>query len=119
MSASRPTILVVDDDDACRDAVKELLEVEGYRVASAANGREALDALARRGASIKLALLDLFMPVMDGWQVIDHLREAGGRIAETTIVILTSAPHRAPEGFPILQKPFDADAILGAVKKHC
>ena len=51
------------------------------------------------------------MPVMDGWQVIDQLR-ADGRLAKTQIVIITSAPYRAPAGLPVFQKPLDLDKVM-------
>ena len=64
-------------------------------------------------------LLDLFMPVMDGWQVIDQLR-ADGRLGEdATIVIITSAPYRAPAGLPVFEKPLDLDKVMHEVQRLC
>jgi CheY-like chemotaxis protein len=60
-------VLVVDDDYAVLDAIKDVLEDEGYEVTLAANGLEALKEL-RRGAPPCLILLDLMMPVMNGWE---------------------------------------------------
>src|SRR5437879_6509382 len=61
------TILVVEDDTATRDALSLILEAEGFGVMGAANGQEALDQL-RGSRRPDLILLDLMMPVMDGWQ---------------------------------------------------
>jgi CheY-like chemotaxis protein len=61
-------ILVVEDNAAVRRAMKALLEAAGYRVTCAANGRDALDCLMRQGELPSVILLDLSMPVMDGWQ---------------------------------------------------
>src|SRR4051794_37746057 len=60
-------VLLVEDNDATREAVSLILESDGYQVMTAANGRKALDRL-RGGARPDLILLDLMMPVMDGWQ---------------------------------------------------
>src|SRR4051794_28574938 len=65
--ASSKLILVVDDDPDLRDTLGQILEDEGYSVAAASNGREALAYLRERPAP-SLILLDLMMPVMDGWQ---------------------------------------------------
>ena len=118
MGASRSIVLVVEDEKESRDTLRELLELEGYQVQTATNGQEALDALTARGAEICIVLLDLFMPVMDGWQVIDRLR-ADGRLAETKIVIITSAAHRAPAGIPVFEKPLDLDKVMGEVQRLC
>ncbi|HEX9508024.1 MAG TPA: response regulator [Myxococcales bacterium] len=61
------TILVVDDDSALRNTLIEILEEEGYRASSASNGEEALEVLRRQGPQPSLILLDMMMPVMDGW----------------------------------------------------
>jgi CheY-like chemotaxis protein len=63
-------------------------------------------------------LLDLFMPVMSGWQVIEKLR-AEGRLDQTQIVVITSAPHIAPTGLPVFQKPLDLDKVMHEVQRLC
>src|SRR5258706_12954853 len=65
--ASGRTLLVVEDDADIRDALDGLLSTEGFRIAGCSNGREALDWL-RTSPKPDLILLDLMMPVMDGWQ---------------------------------------------------
>src|SRR5438128_4425989 len=107
-SEERSTILVVEDEADSRESLREILELEGYKVRTAVNGREALDTLNAIGDQICIVLLDLFMPVMDGWQVINELR-ATGRLATTQVVIITSAAHRAPAGVPVFQKPLDLE----------
>ena len=118
MATMKSTILVVEDEKESRDSLREILEFEGYQVETAVNGREALDALDASGDRICIVLLDLFMPVMDGWQVIDQLR-ADGRLGSTQIVIITSAPYRAPAGLPVFQKPLDLDKVMNAVQRLC
>ena len=118
MGHEKSIILVVEDEVDSREALRDLLELEGYQVRTATNGREALDALAAGGDEICMVLLDLFMPVMDGWQVIDELR-ASGKLAQTQIVIITSAAYRAPAGIPVFEKPLDMDKVMNAVATLC
>ncbi|MES1172017.1 MAG: response regulator [Bacteroidota bacterium] len=118
MCTLKSTILLVEDEKDSRETLRELLEFEGYRVRTATNGREALDALTANGDEICIVLLDLFMPVMDGWQVVDQLR-ADGRLDSTKIVIITSAAHKAPSGMPVFQKPLDLEKVIGAVQRLC
>ena len=117
-ASERSTILVVEDEVDSRETLRELLELEGYKVRTAVNGREALDTLAAVGDEICIMLLDLFMPVMDGWQVIDELR-ASGRLTSTQVVVITSASHRAPTGVPVFQKPLDLEKVIKHVHQVC
>jgi CheY-like chemotaxis protein len=118
MTTNKSIILVVEDEKESRDTLRELLELEGYQVETAMNGREALATLDASGDRICIVLLDLFMPVMDGWQVIDQLR-TDGRLDRTQIVIITSAPYRAPAGLPVFQKPLDLDKVMSEVQRLC
>jgi CheY-like chemotaxis protein len=68
-------VLVVDDDDDIRSAVQEVLEGEGYRTVGASNGKEALDFLQSSEDLPALILLDLMMPVMDGWELLVRMDE--------------------------------------------
>jgi CheY-like chemotaxis protein len=117
VSTTQSVVLVVEDEEESRETLRELLELEGYNVRTAVNGREALDALSS-GDKICIVLLDLFMPVMDGWQVIDTLR-ADGRLSSTKVVIITSAAHRAPADLPVFEKPLDLDKVMSAVERLC
>jgi two-component system, OmpR family, response regulator len=103
-------VLLVDDDDDVRETLQLILNDEGFEVTTAANGREALRVL-RSEPRPAVVLLDLRMPEMDGWQTIDALR-AEGLLGEVPIVICTSAPRDAPEGFPVLSKPIHLDELL-------
>jgi CheY-like chemotaxis protein len=118
MGTLKSTILIVEDEKESRDSLREILEFEGYAVETAVNGREALEALNVSDRRVCIMLLDLFMPVMDGWQVIDQLR-AEGRLDSTKIVIITSAPYRAPAGLPVFQKPLDLDKVMNEVQRLC
>ena len=114
-------ILVVDDDDAIRTCVAELLRGEGYEVSSAVNGAEALDLLAAAdGDGPDLILLDMNMPVVDGWAFAREYRRRPGRRAP--ILVMTAAPDAAQraaeiEAHAVLPKPFDIDHALETVRR--
>ena len=112
---SKKTILVVDDTEWNRDLVVQLLE-DDYTVLQAVDGEEAV----RKTQEDKpdLILMDLGMPVMDGWQVIDELK-ATGRLSSTQVVVITSASHRAPAGIPVFQKPLDLEKVIKHVHLVC
>jgi len=80
-------ILVAEDDEVLRETIAELLRLEGYAVESVANGAAALVALAKSEPAV--VLLDLTMPVMDGWATAREMRARGLRIP---IVVMTGAP---------------------------
>jgi CheY-like chemotaxis protein len=101
-------VLLVDDDGEGRGALAELLEDRGYTVRQAENGRVALDRIAERLPCV--LLLDLEMPVMDGWEVLASLRRAGALAAMTVVVL--SAHRSAPAGVPFVAKPCGADDLL-------
>jgi len=108
-------ILVVEDDDDIRDSLKELLEEEGYRVDTAANGEQALNRL--RGEAPQLILLDLMMPVMDGWEFQKQLREIPSFSRVPIIVISASKFSREPlNAAAFIPKPLDAGVLLETIE---
>ena len=115
-----PSILVVEDDVGAREALTDILRDEGFEVLEAANGREALDRL-QGGTRPCVILLDLVMPVMDGWEFRQRqLREAS--FAPIPVVVLTATAGDGPEAVPaadVLRKPVDFDALLERVERHC
>ncbi|HEX4448573.1 MAG TPA: response regulator [Polyangiaceae bacterium] len=123
---SRPTILVVDDDTDIRDAMCLILEHSGYQTVAAANGAEALRVLGERGGdgrSVDLILLDMMMPVMDGWGFRSSQLEWAA-VAEIPVVVLTgdgraSAKAAAIGAAGYLKKPLDLDDLLALVAVHC
>ena len=110
-------VLVVDDDDAIREVVQAILETEGFHVSTAANGREALDQIARSAPA--LVLLDLQMPVIDGWQVQARLRTER---PEVPVVVMTAGRHARLEAAQhraagYLGKPFDIADLLDTIER--
>jgi CheY-like chemotaxis protein len=117
MTAMQPVrILVVEDDDDIRDSLKELLEEEGYRVDTAANGQQALGKL-RESTLPELILLDLMMPVMDGWQFQEQLREVPSFARVPIIVISATKFSREPlNAAAFIPKPLDAGVLLETIE---
>jgi two-component system response regulator YesN len=117
-------VLVVEDDPDIRDAVVDLLkaEVPWIEVSSASDGMEALELL-EGGAEPRLALLDVMMPVMNGIQFLDALRDR--KLAPDMRVVLVSAhvqfaKHVKYAGITgLLPKPFQATELLTIVREHC
>ena len=116
--AAKPdsVVLVVEDEAESRDTLRELLELEGYTVETASDGKAALEVLETIDPCV--VLLDLFMPVMDGWQVIDRLR-TDGRLARMNVLIITSAGHRAPADLRVLHKPLNIDKLISTIESVC
>lgn len=111
-------VMLVDDDDDVREVLRDFLEDLGYQPVVAANGQEALDAISGLDEPPCVILLDLMMPVMDGWQ---FLEKVGGDAALSAIPILisTSAPDRAPRGQKVLAKPVDLEDFMAELKNLC
>jgi CheY-like chemotaxis protein len=111
-------ILVVDDDGSARESMLALLEGAGYKAIGVANGAEALTSL-RGGVRPFLILLDLRMPVMDGWQF--RAEQARGEFASIPVVVISAEAERDVTGLratDTMRKPVDGDLLLGVVAKH-
>lgn len=119
--SDKKKILVIEDDRDIRRNLKDLLESEGYFVVVADNGQTALDLLAQPADLPSAILLDLMMPVMDGFQFREQQAKIT-RIAGIPVVVM-SADNRLDEKKHILRaahalkKPLDIDMILELVKK--
>ena len=115
-------VLVVDDDPDILQTLGLCLTTEGYRVLMAANGREALDLLQKERPSV--ILLDLMMPVMDGWEFW-RAQQADPELAQVPVIALsaldqTAANQRQPlDVAAFLKKPLDFDRLLQLVRQYC
>jgi CheY-like chemotaxis protein len=117
MSASQP-VLVVDDDNALRSTIAEALTDEGYEVVQAANGAEAL--AVARGLRPALILLDMRMPVMNGWEFVQAYRES---VQDRAPIVVCSAATKdsdwagevGADGY--LPKPFSLEQLLDVAKR--
>ena len=110
-------ILVVDDDASIRSTVSDILDLEGYPVITAANGAEALERL--ENSQPALVLLDMRMPVMDGWA---FARAVASRGLDLRILVMTAADNArawaeeiGADGY--VAKPFDLTDLISAVQR--
>src|SRR5215471_6605784 len=129
-------ILVVDDDADIREAVEAVLRAEGYKTKGVSNGEEARQALERGGERPELILLDLMMPVMDGWDFLFWLDESA-ELRHTPVAIMSAHPSiqrafdiaQARRGSPhlrlhggnrlLLPKPIDPSRLLIVARENC
>jgi two-component system response regulator MprA len=116
-------VLIVDDDPAVVEGLSELLEEEGYDVAVAKDGRDALDQL-RTGLRPSVILLDLMMPRMDGWDF-RHEQMKDAELRDIPTIVISAAGFSATSvkaqlgDIEFVPKPPDAQALLDAIKRGC
>jgi CheY-like chemotaxis protein len=116
-------VLLVDDDFAILDGVSEFLESEGFFVASASNGIDALNQL-RSGLRVDAIVLDVMMPMMDGW---DFRAEqlADPSLRDTPVVVISACGFAREtlqhqfKAYEVLSKPLHLEGFLGALKDAC
>ena len=113
------TVLVVDDDAEIRQALAELLEDEDYGVRLAANGKEALE-LVSAGLRPDVILLDVMMPVMDGWHFLSA-RLKYPELVEVPIIIISAGQEAEREAhkvglFEVAKKPLHVDDLIQRIE---
>ncbi|HVR61659.1 MAG TPA: response regulator [Polyangia bacterium] len=129
------TVLLVEDDPEVRDVLEDELEENGYNVIPAANGKQALDFLTlNRPEKADVVILDLMMPMVSGWEVLEHMH-ANPQLADIPVIVLSavsldrsSAAGRTARGAPrpvstvnvcrFIAKPFSLGQIFDALS-HC
>jgi CheY-like chemotaxis protein len=114
---TRPTVLVVDDDHDARVLLRALLESEGYDVLTATEGRAALAQL--ETVVPDLILIDLRMPLMDGWELLSEL-QARAELAQIPIGVHSAEEEPTPPAGAsfVLRKPVDARVLLAQLRDH-
>jgi CheY-like chemotaxis protein len=117
------SILLIEDDEAIRELLQYALEEEGYHVLWAADGQAGLEVL-RAAKRPCLILLDLMMPVMNGWEFLSELRKDQSHTIATIPVVITSAAGggvvsavQNAQGY--IKKPINLQLLLSAVMKFC
>ncbi len=111
-------ILVVDDDPTILATVADALDLEGYSVLTATNGEEALAMLDNDGRP-RLVLLDMRMPVLDGWGFMRAVKERGLNLSVVVMTAAADARRWAREigAHDVLAKPFELDELIAAVQR--
>jgi two-component system, chemotaxis family, chemotaxis protein CheY len=119
----KPIVLVVEDDPDALDAITEVLEDAGYDALRAANGLEALGQLRGNDGRCSLILLDLLMPVMNGWDF-RRKQQATPAIADIPVLLMSAGAHMAmvsgelnAAGYVV--KPVEISDLLAVVQQHC
>lgn len=111
-------VLVVEDDAETLASISELLKLEGYTVLEARNGQEALEQL-RKPPLPAVIILDLLMPVMDGWQFLKR-QKATPELTRIPVVVMTAVgATAAAEAELILHKPVEPKHLLRTVAHYC
>lgn len=118
----KPAILIVEDDDDIREILAEMLIDTGYQVVTARNGREGLEHLRASSPPPALVLLDLMMPVMDGWQLRKEML-SDPALAGIPVVVISGAADvettsATLEAQRILTKPVKWPVLLESVKTY-
>lgn len=111
-------ILIVDDDTELRETLRDVLIDRGFSVVAAENGRAALDHIAR-SSTPGLILLDLMMPVMDGWQFLEH-RANDPALSAIPVLAMTAArvTNDLRGVASVLLKPMSLDTLITSIEKH-
>jgi CheY-like chemotaxis protein len=108
----KSTVLIVDDDPVTRKCLSTRLSSEGFRILEAANGREALSVLEDQTPS--LILIDMHMPVMDGWKLVQAIR-CYEELAHIPVVMMSEG--ELPETrLPVMRKPIDHDLAVETLR---
>ncbi|AEI66403.1 response regulator [Corallococcus macrosporus] len=118
--AGAPVVLVVDDDPDILEALSEILEAEGFEIRRARNGKEALERLEPEPPN--LILLDLMMPVMDGWEFAQRMRQKPPEVARIPLIVLSADRNVGSKASDIgavghLAKPFELNDLLDMVRR--
>jgi CheY-like chemotaxis protein len=113
-------VLVIDDDQAIRETMKDVLEIHGYNVITAKDGHDGIKKLSTMAVAPCLILLDLMMPGMNGWGFLDYQRTHPA-FSSIPVVICSAyeASARSIGTSPVIIKPIKLDSLLGAVNAFC
>jgi len=114
------SVLVVEDDESIRQMLQMMLEIEKYDVLLAANGQEAIEILEKSRVLPCLILLDLMMPVMNGWQFVEAISR-NRAYASVPIVVITAFRDKVDsiKANSFLLKPIDLDHFIKTVQQYC
>jgi CheY-like chemotaxis protein len=120
VKSSSKTILLIEDEESIREALQQALEIEGYSVLTAANGQEGLDILKKSFEPPCLILLDLMMPVMNGWQFVEA-RKSDSKSVDVPVVVVTAYPNKGNtiNANALIPKPIDFERLIELIARYC
>jgi CheY-like chemotaxis protein len=113
-----PRVLVVDDDSSIRRLVSKVLQLAEYTVEEAVDGADAIEKVDAR--PYDAMVLDLMMPRVDGFSVLEHLHDAKNALAGRTVVMTAYpriADQRLDESCVVLRKPFNLEQLVAALRR--
>lgn len=114
-------VLVIEDDQAIRQMVQDVLELEGYETSGAANGNEGIEYLQKSDAGKPcVIILDMMMPVANGWQFLDFQRNHQ-KLADIPVIVCSAFKESAKTVRPsaFIEKPIKLNVLREAVKALC
>jgi CheY-like chemotaxis protein len=116
-------ILIIEDEPDLRETLKDLLEISGFKVLTASNGKEGLEHIRSTGNPC-LILLDLMMPVMNGWQFLEALQVDTEPVQKRPSVVVVSAAADLVEvdrkyGCVLMRKPVNIHELIHLAHQHC
>jgi CheY-like chemotaxis protein len=116
---NRSSILIVEDDHDIRVSLRMALEVEGYSVSSAADGKQAMEMLLNGQCKPSLIILDLMMPLVNGWQVLDQLK-AHPQLSRIPVLVTSAAGNKSKvkDVMGFVPKPINLDYTLDLIAMH-
>jgi DNA-binding response OmpR family regulator len=116
-------VLIVEDDEDAAESLRDTIEVMGYKAEVAGNGKVALDYLRREPKKYCLVLLDLAMPVMNGWDFLSA-HHGDDAISDIPVIVVTAIPRvharlAGDDAAAFLQKPVDTVRLEAALRHYC
>lgn len=112
-------IFIIEDDQDIRESLQLALEMEGYEVLAAENGKEGIELL-KKIQRPHLIILDLMMPIMDGWEFLSK-RKLHQDLATIPVIVVSAAGDKTTpiEASSFIKKPIDLEAFLNVVEQYC
>jgi CheY-like chemotaxis protein len=123
MQVDHKSVMIIEDDPEARESLAAVLSSEGYSVIVAEHGRAGLDALRKAPSAVCMILLDLFMPVMNGWAFRDE-QVRDPELADIPVIVITADASAAQRMGKLgvaaaMTKPIDFDRLLAMVGTSC
>lgn len=119
MDTAPKKILIIEDDSDIRMSLRQILELEEMNAIVADNGQQGLDQL-NTHSDVQVVLLDMMMPIMDGWEFLKRMR-SNEKWAHIPVIAISAAGLKASSvnANVFLKKPLDLDLLLDTIRRLC